>query len=386
MHRKHSSSASLRIASLTCTLVLVCLCGCGGIARQTGLMSQVEGIDATTGEMRERTHDATVRFAIIVAETGQEIMLATDDPTIRRNALRWKIAGVSMVHRAGFHFDPFIGLLDLGALSYQMNAFFTTGPGKDAFGPQQPLVLDGLDRITAELQKEARAVIDTSRLDVPRDFVRTWAAEHPLTEPYELRTSVAPELMSMMKEEGRSALATVGTMAQELSALSDRLTIYAEHVPHQARWQAELFLDERGLDGRRVEKLLSDVSALREAVEAMTPAVAGRFPVTAQVDLSNLQPQLQSYFDTLRAFGRTTMADLQVERDALTNFLRQERVVIMQDIGALSDRVITAATDRLLQALTGWIWAGVLILLLLLAVPFWLGLLTGRVMLRRSSP
>jgi hypothetical protein len=165
--------ACARFTLVVCVLALTCISGCARTASQTGFMSSVEDVDATTGEMRQRTHDATVRFAVLIAQTGEQVMRQTDDPRIRQNALRFKASGVSMVHQAGFHFDPLIGLLDLGVLAYQMDTFFASGPGADAFGEQQSLVLAGLERITADLKEEARAVIDTARIDVPGDFIRT---------------------------------------------------------------------------------------------------------------------------------------------------------------------------------------------------------------------
>jgi hypothetical protein len=190
--------------------------------------------------------------------------------------------------------------------------------------------------------------------------------------------------MSRTKESGHGAVATVGTIADELGALSSRLTIYAEHMPAQARWQAEYLLDERGFDSTNIALFLAEVSAMRTVFEALDPDSNG-LPIYMRVDMANLQSQLQPHLDSIQALGQTAVDDLKHERKALTDFLRQERVVVMQDLEVMSARMMTTATDRLAQALTGWLWAGAPILLLLLAIPFWLGLLTGKIMLRRSG-
>ena len=226
--------------------IIVCagLTGCAKTARQTGFMSQVEGVDVSKEEMRIRTQQAAVWFTNIAERAGEYVQNHTKYPEVEPLAVEWMTNVVPAIHQAAFHHDPLMGLVDMDALARQLVTLYTTGEHRDRFGDMQEVIVLAVTEAQAMLFGEVAAVLDSTMLRRPDSSIGAWAEAHPLHPPFMMRESIAPLLMSRMEHVDRSAIATVGSIADEISALSGRLTIYAGTLPRQARWQAELVLGE----------------------------------------------------------------------------------------------------------------------------------------------
>lgn len=84
------------------TLVLILLLALAGCStappRQTDLMKSIEGVEISTREMQVRVYAYSSDFSAKIERAADEIYRETDDPSIRVNALAWKIHAIPAMH------------------------------------------------------------------------------------------------------------------------------------------------------------------------------------------------------------------------------------------------------------------------------------------------
>jgi hypothetical protein len=353
------------------------LSGCASTSRQTGFMETVDGVNVTKEEMRLRTHLSALRFAAVIEQMSNHIRDQSTDPDLRMDALKWKSNVVPIVYRAAFHLDPLIGLMDLAALSFQLEDFLTTGDGQLTFGEYQHVALDGLKQIRRELIEQVEAVYKPVENEGSGGYIDSWAAEHPLATPFVTRKSIAPELIGKMKESGRGAVATVGTMADEFSALNDRLVVYTGQLPKHARWEAERILESRLPNQAIIDSLVREIRVAMTVVDDLR-VLTDRIPDLRTASVPVRLPRVERLLDSLD-MKYAEFLEIMDERIAVFHtILQQEREAAVQDLQGLGDAVMTNAQNSL-KSIRNWLWIGAAMGVVIMFIPFWLGVLTGRV-------
>jgi hypothetical protein len=81
----------------------------------------------------------------------------------------------------------------------------------------------------------------------------------------------------MVEENNTAPLRAVGTVAQALGDVSDRMRIYREQVPVMSLWQAERTLDRAGVDAASYRAALRNIDAQLAKISTLadtTPALA----------------------------------------------------------------------------------------------------------------
>jgi hypothetical protein len=105
-----------------------------------------------------------------------------------------------------------------------------------------------------------------------REFIRKWAADHPMRQSIAGRESI---LRHAIEREWTTSFSTgdaVGNLMVNVDDLNRRLEIYSAQLPEQSRWQAELFL----MDFTR-EHQLQKVLPLAEQVAQTAAQAADSF-------------------------------------------------------------------------------------------------------------
>jgi len=346
-------------------------------------METVEGVNVTKEEMRIRTHLSAVRFAAVVEQTSDHIREQSIDPEVRMRALKWKSNIVPVIYRAAFHLDPLIGLIDMGVLSLQLEEFLTTGSGKNRFTDYQEIALAGLKQVQAELLAQIQAVYKPVEDEGSKGYLRAWAKEHPLSLPFITRESIAPELIRDMKETGRGAVATVGTMADEFSAMNDRMVIYTGQLPRQARWEAEQILETRLPNQAIIDSLIREMRVAMAAVDDLRE-LTDRIPDLRTTSIPVRLPQVERILDSLDSKYAEALVIMDERIAIFQSIIQQEREAVVRDLQGLSNAVMTE-TQSSLSSLRNWLWIGAAIGAVMMFVPFWLGVLTGRLRSRNGK-
>jgi len=366
--------------------IIVCagLTGCAKTARQTGFMSQVEGVQVSKEEMRIRTQQATIHFTNIVERAGLYVQQNTQDPTVKHRAIEWKTNVIPAIHQAAFHHDPLIGLVDMDALARQLSNLYTNGGHRERFGDMQDVIVLAINKAQSMLFANVAAVLDSSMLHRPDSAIGAWARAHPLNPPFMTRESIAPMLMSRMGDVDRSAVATVGSMADEISALSGRLTIYAGILPRQARWEAELLMSDYMPEKAVYDSMMTELrDAMASASELRT--LKTELPEVIRRSAVELRPEMQRYLDSVEVVVGHALVNVDRQMDDMKMFLREERVAAMIDADSMMMRALEVVPVTAEVTLAGPLYMQLMLGMALGGLVFLLGMFAGRSRARRQN-
>ena len=222
---------------------------------------------------------------VIVASANQ-ILAGTSDPAIRREALRWKIEAVPALREALFQPNPMTALGDAWVLTFQMTDYFESGPGAKALGEARAIAVTASQRLEAEMARVAASVTVSGDVSRTREYVRKWAADHPIQQSIAGRESILSHIMERELAASFSPTEAVGNLVVSVDDLNRRLEIYSAQLLDQSRWQAELFLT----DFTREHQLEKAVPLAEQAVR-----IAGQ----AADDFTRIVPVLEGSLSTL---------------------------------------------------------------------------------------
>jgi hypothetical protein len=193
------------------------------------------------------------------------------------------------------------------------------------------------------------------------------------------------------------AFKAVGSMVGSLDDLSDRLAIYAEQMPRQARWEAEIAVLDMGLHAVDIDGIVEDMDTLGVAADRLTEFLDD-VPLLVDEQVQSVLPEvvtvlsemdlepIRMLLDELATdYVEIALDSVTGEREAVLQAVSQEREIIMAD----AERLIIEATDRAFERVEAQIGAQLtrLVPLALAALlgPFVLGLLAGVVFARRRA-
>lgn len=309
-------------AAALVSLLLSTLSACSTSAPKQTAFQESLGVTVTSREIRIRTSDYAMVFAQTVELTADSILVLARERSVARNALIWKTYAVPAIYRSATLPDPLLAWIDSRVLTLQMKEYFLTGAGRELFGDHQALAVQAARFLERELDRD----VELSEQEVDPELraqVARFAADNPLQNPYFFRRSPVEQLAKAVGRDQVSGLQAVGSMAELLDDMSQRLNVYAELVPRSGRWQAELMLAELA-DPNRANIYLEILNQL-EAMETFnefllaTPELieAEREAVLAAVDAQRVFFELS--LERYLAEAREDVLDtIMREREAAT--------------------------------------------------------------------
>ena len=355
--------------SLQCAAVAALVIGlsaCASAPKRTRVMEQLPNLAADAQELRFRAYALADELSGLVEAASNEIIAGTTNPDIRFNALLWKANGVPVIRTASFQRDPVAAGLDVWALAVQMNDFFERGAGRTAFGDLQPIAIEASRQMVSRTLDFAAATANEQGVKNGAQVVREWADAHPLEDLLFTRTSIA-ELWANVADERARGLAAIADINSQVADLLHRLTIYSALLPKEARWQAELLLNEVKTDATS-QTLLEDVASLEAEIAAIGDEVvtleghigeASRALVEAEELLTTqrlaavqaLQAELAGLVARVTEERLALMSQVTGERNAILAGIREERIAALEAVTA-ERMAVMADIDELSRRLT----------------------------------
>ena len=357
--------------------------GCTGTAgsRQSTLQKQIGNQSMSATELRMRVYETAERLGGTLEYAADEIRAKSSDPAVRRRAVLWKADGIPALYAAAFRPDPLAGGLDLWLLLVQMELYFTEGPGKNAFGAEQPIAVAAARQMRETGEQSAALVSgNPERFARRRADVEKFARAHPIEGTFSGRSSATGELARFFAEQDAGAFAVVGQAGDAIEDLSLRLGSYSTLMPKEVRWQGELLateiagredlhvtfedLDAVGSVARRADAALADVPATVRAASGPLGELldAQRGALLAAIEQQRMA--LSAYASSERQAISETIAQ---ERKAAFEALSLERAAALKEVDAISKRSLDTATDRA-HGVVDYVFWRVLILLAVGAV------------------
>ncbi|MGB6309563.1 MAG: hypothetical protein WBF89_17390 [Steroidobacteraceae bacterium] len=328
-------------------------------------------------EARILTREYSAHFIGSVEQAADQIAATSQDPEVRLNALRWKIAAAAKSQRAAGQMAPMMGLLDTWALSVQMSEYLASGSGRTLFGPQQNLAVKAAADLAGGAEDMARRLTQPDEFQKDEQFIDGYARAYPIEDLHFTRASVV-ELWSREAGANTKLVDSLGTVPEALADAGDRLRMYGDTGPEELLWQAELATQQSGLSGadlqaalRRLDERITHLYALADATPKMMSGVVR--DASTRFDSS-----WEQVMRDVRDEGATLSGQLSAEREAAINALDTERAAAAVNAAQIASQVVQETGDQVRRLVREALTLIIVLLLAVLALPFAAGYLVGR--------
>ena len=327
-------------------------------------------------------HAFAVRFDLAVEQTADEIAAADQAPAVRQNALRWKIAATAASERGGSQVIPMLGLLDLWALSDQMQAYLTDGKGGSLFGMQQFRAVTLAGALSREAQSLARGLLEPAEFEADRRFVEQYARTYPIEGLDFARASVVDAWVAE-KGSKQELIPSLGTVPEAVADAVDVLRMYGESAPSQALWRAELAVQDTGLSGDDVKQALARLDSRMERLSALADSTPKMVDGAMRDARRQFDAAWVELIATVRSERGALSATLSVERQAALEALDKERTAVDADAERIASRVIEESGRQARILVREALLLTIGLAVVVLGLPFIAGYYVGRS--RRSA-
>lgn len=305
-------------------------------------------------ELRIRMQELSVPCAGIIEKAGDEIIARTNDPAIKRKALLWKMNSIPALYKGFYNPKPLIAMLDSWALSLQMKQFFNSKAGQKAFGKWHVYGRNAAVLIEAKMVQLAKLMSPTGDISLPENFIQSWSDDHPIQIPFFVRESMVPILSSGAAEKALSAFQAAAKLPYQLDDITNRLTVYGDYLPKQARWQAELLLSDLGVH-EKIDTLMAELTTATQVLQQVGEVVekspdfitderSAVLEVFRNERLETLSAVNKQRIETLDAINHQrieTLDYLARERAAIIDALENERKIVLEVLKSERHLVLT---------------------------------------------
>ncbi len=318
-------------------LLTLLAAGCASTPSTSPVMDEVGTIEISSRELRLRMYDLQTRMAVDIERAADQIILETDDPQVRHNALLWKANGIPALHLSVFQPDPMGSLLDVSIFSNQMRDFFDHGAGRDLFGDQQPIAVDACGKICADVLSVGVAAAQQDSFPEAKALVDNWCAENPFEDLSFRRESTLTLWAAVVGDARASGLAAVGSMEDGMADMIGRSKIYARDLPKVAMWQAEAVASGYVTpeDAQAFLVQFRDMEAEMDLIAVRFDEFVARVDTMYAESWRGIAREREALMQGVDLQRVATLVYMHAEVEAMQDFVRQERAAIMVDAEAM---------------------------------------------------
>ena len=376
-----SSVPQARRARWRCALIsvaLLALTACSLLSIKT----PETPLTAREQEARLLTRDYAEHFNGVMMRAIDNAAASQTDPAVRALALQLKLGVVSQSTRAATGLSPIGSLIDTWAFAMQLRDYLDSGSGAALLGSGQSDVRAHADGLADEADALAKKITGD---DYPRyqGFVKRYTFRYPLEDPDCQRISV---LSIWSAEEGDQApLRVVGTVAQALGDVSDRMRIYGQEIPTVSLWEAERALDRSGIDAasyratfRSIDTQLAKISTLAETSPALAHEAIAELRRSLGESSDRLDNAWTQMLQTLRIERAALAASIASERESLTAAADVERARISADAAKIAERAVDKSWSEIRALVREALLLLIVLAIVVLGLPFAAGYFLGR--------
>ena len=331
---------------------LLLLVGCQSSAKPKRLLEQVEKPRVTERELRLRVFEYAREFGAVVEAAATEITETTTDRQMRRRALLWQMTVIPACYGAASHDDAVAALLDVWALTVQMRIYLEEGDGRELFGGLHHLAVDAARELERMVDQLADSVPESGEATRGRELVHGWVAEHPMRGPLFARASTAADMSTLTRETGLGTFGAVRRMEEHLGAIAERMSLYVEHVPRQARWQAAFlllhFLDTEGVAGAMedMDQLSVSLAKFEKRFDEVPDLITGERKTVVAVLKKERELVMNEATTMIRTERESVLEEVDRQRELAFAAVREERQAVMKEVGELQQATVAVLRDE----------------------------------------
>lgn len=287
-------------------------------------------------------------YAHRIEVTADTILSQTDDPRLIKNALLWKINGISAGFGAASRPDALAAFLDMWVLVHQSRQLFETSLAPPQFGPWQGQAIAAC-RL---LENQLAAIHDKLEVDdtLGATFVAETVRKQPLNDLYFQRAPLMTQNFERIQERDRELLEVISSLQQDVDEIQRVSALYAEFLPKQSRWQAELL----AMDAARFPIIQASMTQIRGATQAANQiaTTASRLESTLESELAaipaTLDLQREAVMQHLDQMRVETLERLTEERRQVMNSIHEEQELVSKMVQTTASQV-TSKADQIVQ-------------------------------------
>lgn len=312
--------------------------------------------------------------------------LYPDKKNVQINTLYWKIQTSEELGKVSFQTEPKIALMDTWAYFLEAKQSLSLPELDNIFGSHKSLALEAINQNLEDIDNIALNVLPRGEYNEVKEFVREHAANTPLFMQKEFKhQSVRDSYLKFKNIPDSTAVQTVGTLSEVVADASNRIGYYSNASGKRFNWKTELMLKEKGIDSFAFEAKLAEIEAQFDRLVV----VAENSPETIEEAIkefrNNISPLFRNLNYEIGAAMQSLASDVQSvdtmlerERIALDSIIERERIALTMKADDLVNTGIENAFDGLGKTIRKSIIYFILLFIVVLGLPFYLGYLTGK--------
>ncbi len=342
------------------------------------------------------TREYALTFFSQVEQSADTLALqyADDDRYHQSYVLLWKINAQQGLQRSAYQASPQAGLIDSWVFTAQMANYFEQGKGAELFEPN--LALESSQQLLANIDQLASQLMNRSLYNSSKTFVEQFAIEHPFDD---IRFATTPAYRAWLENQGMSAdeaASSVGTMAEAMADVSDRLSLVSEQTPKIIGWKAELVALHSDFTSADLVTAVDSFKATSESFQDFienNPEYMRHLATSMATELqplvNDIDAKTSAQLDKVSA--ERIALELLVERErnelialvererlALEVIVTNQRQMLTQELDQVSQDVLALALEKLVILVKQTVVYLVLFVLVIFFAPLMLGYALGR--------
>jgi hypothetical protein len=335
--------------SVMLLFILINLVGCGSVSRESVLMQNIEDAKMNSMELGIRINEAGSRYSLEIENSADKIIAATKDAGIKKNALLWKLYGIPALLKSVSIQDPLASGTDIYVLIAQMRQFFENGNGKDLFGKHQQIAVDAVKRMEKEFFNIASEFRDSAV--TTKSNIDEWVKNHHIEDIRFNRISTVTAAAKELSQKKSGLTSSVGDMVNSINNLQDKLTLYADFIPKQARWQAEYMMYELIPDSLNKD-VFGKINSLTGSIESIGGFIEnspGLISSVRQKIMQDINIQRIATLELLQEERKTILEAVTSERIKTLNEINRQRVETLNGMNKLAGNTVTSSGIMLID-------------------------------------
>jgi len=366
---------------LTTAILLVSSCSLVKIENEQRPL----GIGALNTRLLTQNFARTAMDRVVLA-ADSIANLSKDNKKIQLNTLRWKIQTSEELGRVSFQTEPKVALMDTWAYFLEVRNSFEKLEGEGIFGAHNAIALDAISKNIDEIENIAVNVMPQSEYEKIKDFVQVHADKTPLLVEKDFKhQSIRESYLKFKNIPDSIAVQTVGTLSEVVADASNRIGYYSDASGKRFNWKTEMILKEKGLDSVAFEAKFAEfekqfdrlIAVAENAPENMDGAIK-EFRKNMGPLFNNLNYEIRLAMQSLSSDVMSIDTMLMRERVVLDSIVMRERIALTAKADTLVETGIEKAFEGLGNMLQKLIIYFILLFIVVLGLPFYLGYLTGK--------
>ena len=249
----------------------------------------------------------------------------SDDAELQRRTIRWKLRTTRAAVDAAMQQAPELALLDTWMLYRNMDSLFAARPDSLLFGAGSPLARRTASRLHRKARHLASDLLTPERYELMRQFVAAQPLPAPGDEVQPDRTMLP--WVDFLRAHGIEALYPVGTIAEVMADMGDRIGGVTQQTTNAIDWTGDLLSLRIRQDSLR-DRLAMQLDSLERDFNRLT-AVAEDLPGVSREVAAELNAALAEAMATFNAGVDNAFADIDRQRMALQHYVSAERETLV---------------------------------------------------------